>query len=165
MGTPSRVEPVYHCIYNETGLHPTCVIAGRNRHRAWLYVHAATPMILRLHPPVVRFLRDIAAELTGGPDARVVDFGVMHRWLRKDTQQSYPECLVTGRSRNVWLNVFAATPSSVKLVPQVVDFLQNALADLPAMAAQPQADRPAEIDVTSRPHATANLPYVGAHTP
>ena len=42
---------------------PTCVVAGPNRHRAWLYVHAATPTVLRLHPQVVRFLLDALREL------------------------------------------------------------------------------------------------------
>src|SRR5215207_2448764 len=115
MGTPSGVKPVYHCIYSEPGRHPTCVVAGRNRHRAWLYVHTPTPLVLRLHPPVVQFLRDVTTELSTQPGSRIVELGTVHRWLPKDTRLSYPECLVTGWTHNVWLTVFGAAPSTVKL--------------------------------------------------
>lgn len=140
MGTPSGVKPVYHCIYSEAGTHPTCVVAGRNRHRAWLYVHAPTPLVLRLHPPVVRFLLDAISELSELSGSRVVGLGVVHRLLPRDTHLSHPECLVNGRGRNVRLTVFGASPSSITLVPPVVRFLEAALAGLPATAVAPAVD-------------------------
>lgn len=143
MGTPSGVKPVYHCIYSDAGKHPTCVVAGRNRHRAWLYVHTPTPLVLRLHPPVVQFLREVTTELSTLPNSRVIELGIVHRLLRKDTKLSYPECLVTGQARDVWLTVFGSAPSSVKLVPQVVDFLHQALAALPATALPTEESSPA----------------------
>lgn len=126
--------PVYWCLLKDSVTHPTCVVAGRDRRTAWLYVHAATPMVLRLHPPVVRFLCDALAELT---QSSVVELTGVYRSLPKDTTMSYPECLVAGRNRrDVWLHVFAATPGAVKLVPAVVAFLSEALAALPATRAQ-----------------------------
>lgn len=42
---------------------PTFVVAGPTRHLVWLYAHDLTPTVLRLHPPVVRFLRTALTEL------------------------------------------------------------------------------------------------------
>jgi hypothetical protein len=107
---------------------PTCVVAGPNRHRAWLYVHAATPTVLRLHPQVVRFLLDALRELrapTGGATAC---------WrLARDTSISYPECVVIRYGDRAWLHLFAATPSAVQLAPPVVEFLVDALTELPTL--------------------------------
>ena len=107
---------------------PTCVVAGPNRHRTWLYVHTPTPLVLRLHPQVVDFLRDVLAELADGH--------TLHRSLGKDPTMSYPDCLVVGHGNRAWLHVFATTPSAVKLHPRTVDFLQEAMADLPATPAR-----------------------------
>lgn len=86
---------------------PTCVVAGPNRHRAWLYVHAATPTVLRLHPEVVRFLRAALAELATGP----ADASTACWRLRRRTDVSYPECTVIQHDAEAWLHVHAATPS------------------------------------------------------
>ena len=134
----SRTEPspVYRCIRKDSRSHPTCVVAGRDRRTAWLYVHGATPMVLRLHPPVVRFLRDVLAEVAGLPARPVVELGPLYRHLPRHSELSHPDCVVAGRSRrDTWLHVFAATPSAVRLVPRLVDFLGDALADLPATSA------------------------------
>jgi hypothetical protein len=64
---------------------PTCVVAGPNRHRAWLYVHTTTPTVLRLHPQVVRFLHDSLTEL-----ATPTDNGISCWSLPKRTDVSYP---------------------------------------------------------------------------
>jgi len=117
------VTPVYRCVLKNSGVwHPTCVVAGHDRRNCWLYVHATTPTVLRLHPPVVQFLWE-----------PVPGFGPVHWWLPRNTAASYPDCAVTGRSRrDTWLYVYAAAPSAVRLVPPLVEFLQDALIDLPA---------------------------------
>jgi len=106
---------------------PTCVVAGPNRHRAWLYVHTTTPTVLRLHPQVVRFLHDSLTEL-----ATPTDNGISCWSLPKRTDVSYPGCVVNRYNDDAWLYVHAATPSTVRLVPSVVEFLLDALAELPA---------------------------------
>jgi len=106
---------------------PTCVVAGPNRRMTWLYVHGTTPTVLRLHPPVVRFLRDALAELPEVPDESWV--------LPRDARMTYPQCVAGWRDAQLWLYVFAATPSTIPLAPRIVAFLCAALADLPATAA------------------------------
>lgn len=124
---------IYHCLYSESGSHPTCVIAGTDRYHAWLYVHDRTPMVLRLHPQVVQFLRDVIADLDAPGVPHVPGLDMMYRRLERDAAMSYPELHVSGRPRRaVWLNVYTATPSALLLVPKVVDFLRNGLAGLPA---------------------------------
>ena len=75
------------------------MISGKDRHHAWLYVHARTPMVLRLHPQVVRFLRDVIAELERPRDPNAVDFDLVYHRLERDTTISYPELRVSGRLR------------------------------------------------------------------
>lgn len=130
------MKVIYRCLYHESGSNPTCVISGKDTHHAWLYIHDRTPMVLRLHPQVVQFLRNVIAELDAPRDPCVVDLGLVYWRLERDTSISYPELLVSGRLRRaVWLNVYAATPSSLLLVPKVVDFLRDSLVDLPATPA------------------------------
>jgi hypothetical protein len=106
---------------------PTCVVAGPNRRMTWLYVHATTPTVLRLHPPVVRFLRDVLDELPKVSGKS---------WLLpRDTSLTYPQCVTGWRDTQMCLYVFAATPSTIPLAPRIVAFLREALADLPATAA------------------------------
>jgi len=127
------VTPVYRCVLKDSESHPTCVVAGHDRRNCWLYVHATTPTVLRLHPPVVQFLWEALARVAAMPDWPVPGFGPVHWWLPRNTAASYPDCAVTGRSRrDTWLYVYAAAPSAVKLVPQLVEFLQDVLVDLPA---------------------------------
>ena len=59
-----KYEPVYRILLKSSDYsNPTCVVAGQNTRESWLYVHAATPVALRLTPNVVRFLRDALAGL------------------------------------------------------------------------------------------------------
>jgi hypothetical protein len=114
----------------------------------WLYVHATTPTVLRLHPPVVRFLRDVLAELP--------EVSSKSRWvLPRNTSLTHPQCVTESRDGQLWLYVFAATPSTIPLVPRIVAFLREALADLPASSA------PAHTELSGRAAVFA-LPGAGA---
>jgi hypothetical protein len=130
MGKRSAVsKPVYRAMIRHLDSLPTCVVAGPNRRMTWLYVHATTPTVLRLHPPVVRFLCDVLAELPEMP-------GESRSWLLpRDTSLSHPQCVTYSRDAQTWLYVFAATPSTIPLAPRIVAFLREALSDLPATAA------------------------------
>jgi len=141
---------VYRAMVRDWDSLPTCVVAGPNRKMTWLYVHATTPTVLRLHPPVVRFLRDVLAELPEVSDKL--------RWvLPRDTSLTHPQCVTGGRDGQLWLYVFAATPSTIPLAPRIVAFLREALADLPASSA------PAHTELSDRA-AVFPLPGVGART-
>lgn len=112
---------------------PTCVVAGPDRHRTWLYVHAPSPTILRLHPRVVRFLLDALGDLSASTTG---DTACLR--LPKNTSVSYPECIIIRHhNEQAWLYVLAATPSAVRLAPPVVKFLMDILAELPALAGSP----------------------------
>jgi hypothetical protein len=112
------------------------VIAGQDRYHVWFNAYDRTPMVLRLHPQVVHFLRDVLAELDACWNSGVVECDVLYRRLPRDSTMSYPELLVMGRiHKAVWLNAYAATPSALLLVPPVVDLLREGLADLPATPA------------------------------
>src|SRR5215470_14175634 len=105
MGKRSMVSsPVYRALVRDWDALPTCVVAGPNRRMTWLYVHAATPTVLRLHPPVVRFLRDMLAKFPESSQRST-------SWvLPNDTKLSYPQCVTGWASGQSWLYVFAATP-------------------------------------------------------
>jgi hypothetical protein len=107
-----------------------------------LYVHGSTPTVLRLHPPVVRFLRDVLAALPDIPDR---DRSMSSWLLPRDTGLSYPQLVTGWRDPHAWLYVFVATPSTVPLAPRIVAFLREALADLPATAT------PARTEVSGQP--------------
>lgn len=120
--------PVYRAMMRDADNLPACVVAGPNPRTTWLYVHTTTPTVLRLHPPVVRFLRDVLAELPEAPDKS-------RSWLLpRDISLSNPQCVTYWRDAQTWLYVFAATPSAIPLAPRIVAFLRDALADLPATA-------------------------------
>jgi hypothetical protein len=139
MSTRSTVEalPVYRVMLRSHS-NPTVVIAGPNRRTAWLYVHTPTPIVLRLHPPVVQFLLDTLRELAEVSDYTTSEPPVLHRSLRRDARMSYPECLIAGRDRDdAWLHIYAATPGAVRLTAPVIEFLLEALAILPAYAPAP----------------------------
>jgi len=124
--------PVYRLML-KTYSNPTCVVAGPNHRTAWLYVHTPTPIVLRLHPPVVEFLLGALSELTERPDDPATETAALYRSLRRNTAMSYPECVIAGRDRNdAWLHVHAASPAAVRLTAPVVEFLLDALAGLPA---------------------------------
>lgn len=72
----AKANPVYSILLKGPNYaNPTCVVAGRNPRESWLYVHAATPVALKLTPPVVRFLLDALADLPASANAtgRVLD--------------------------------------------------------------------------------------------
>lgn len=63
-------RPVYRILLKDSQyLNPTCVVAGRNPRESWLYVHAATPVALKLTPAVVHFLQAALADLPASADA------------------------------------------------------------------------------------------------
>lgn len=122
-------KQVYRAMTRHLDSLPTCVVAGPNHRLTWLYVHATTPTVLRLHPPVVRFLRDVLAELPEVP-------GESRSWLLpRNSKLSHPQCVTYWSDAHTWLYVFTATPSAIPLAPRIVAFLREALADLPATAA------------------------------
>lgn len=93
-------------------------------------------MVLRLHPLVVQFLRDVIAELDAPRTQHVVGLDMVYWRLEPDTLMSYPELRVSGRPRRaVWLNVHTVPPSALLLAPKVVDFLRTGLAGLPVTPA------------------------------
>ena len=122
--------PVYRLLLKDFDGFPTVVIAGPNRRRTWLYVHGPTPTVLRLHWPVVRFLRDALGELGTWLDRSEAERGALVCGL--PWHETYPECVLIASGRRAWLHVFSATPSVVRLHRRAVRFLQEALADLPA---------------------------------
>lgn len=123
--------PLYRVLLKDSDCFPTCVVAGPDRRRAWLYVHAATPTVLRLHPPVVDFLLRTLTEWDGAE--------AVVRSLPADSSVSYPGCIVVGRDGRAWLYVMSATPSVMPLFPRLVSFLREVLAELPTV---PEASRP-----------------------
>ena len=67
---PGTESPVYRILLKGADYsNPTCVVAGVSVRRSWLYVHASTPVALKLTPPVVRFLLDALADLPSAPAA------------------------------------------------------------------------------------------------
>lgn len=106
---PVVSEPVYWATIRDFDCLPTCVVAGPNRRMTWLYVHATTPTVLRLHPPVVRFLHDVLAQLPSKSSRS-------RSWvLPRDTGLSHPQCVTGFGDGQPWLYVFAATPSTIPL--------------------------------------------------
>ena len=128
MGRRTRVSnPLCRIMPKHHDSHPTCMIIGPNRHTTWLTVHAPTPTLLRLHPPVVGFLHEALTQIVTTADPSLT------LTLAKDTQLYFPACVVTGcRDGEAWLYVCAATPSAVRLHRRLIQFLREALADLPA---------------------------------
>lgn len=126
--TRDRVSPVYWAMVKNWESLPTCVVAGPNPHRAWLYVHNPTPTVLRLHSEVIVFLLNALRNVAHGS----IDECAVWR-LPKDTRLSYPECLVVRDGDLAWLQVMAATPTAVHLAPRIVDFLNEVLARLPVI--------------------------------
>jgi hypothetical protein len=102
-----------------------------------------------LHPPVVRFLCDVLAEL---PEVSSESTSWV---LPRDTSLTHPQCVTGWRNNQLWLYVFAATPSTIPLAPRIVAFLREALADLPA------SSTPAHIELSGRA-AVFPLPVSGA---
>ena len=63
-GEPAQVGPVcWELPAGHNYAYARCVVAGRTRAEAALYVHSCTPTILALTPAVTAFLRETLAEL------------------------------------------------------------------------------------------------------
>lgn len=130
---PIQDGPVYRImVRNSRSVPATWVVSGPSHRRVWLYVHSAVPVQVRLRRPVVAFLSHVAAELAAEPT------GVrgLRAWtIRPASNWDYPPLVVQeqefGPAR---LHVFARVPSVVALVPPVVSFLGEALADLPSIS-------------------------------
>jgi len=122
MARRAAAGPVYRAVLKDSVTHPTCVVAGQDRHHAWLYGHATTPMVLRLHPPVVTFLRATLAELHQLSTTLVAEIVPFCRSLARDVKLSYPDCVVIGpeSSRGLVACVRPRTSNVVKLVPDLV---------------------------------------------
>ncbi|MGH8572655.1 MAG: hypothetical protein ACREX8_08775 [Gammaproteobacteria bacterium] len=133
-GDQSAISPCpgyYRLLVNDRNGLPTTVIAGPDRRRAWLYVHARTPTVLRLHPPVVRFLRDALTDLNNWLEPSTTERGTLTWILSRRDYYNYPDCILTARDGQAWLNVLAATPSTVQLHRPLMNFLRATLAQLP----------------------------------
>jgi hypothetical protein len=134
---PVGQAPVYHAsVKDDEGL-PTVVVAGPARDRVWLYVHATT--VLRLHRPVVRFLFDTLHAVNDWFDRPQRERDGLAWTLPWDVL--YPECVLIATHRRAWMHVFAASPSVVRLNKRTVQFLQYAVAELPAAATGSEAHR------------------------
>jgi len=127
---PAERESVYRASLKDDWGFPTVVVAGptRKRGRMWLYVHDVTPTVLRLHPPVVRFLLDSLTELGDWFERpRNKRPAVVWTLPRSD---DHPECVLVASGQRARLHVFAASPSMVRINERIVAFLLDALADL-----------------------------------
>jgi hypothetical protein len=141
MGKRSEVtDPVCRILPKDVDGLATFAIYGPNRRMTWLAVHALTPTVVRLWPQVVRFLSDALDELAD-PSNRSL-------WWQLPRHDEYPEYVVIKTpGGDPWLYVFAASPNAVRLTPDRVAFLRQALADLPAIS-------PAHADRHGRPTVT-----------
>ena len=125
-------RPVYRVSLKDWEGFPTVVVAGPHRERVWLYGHGpSTPTVLRLHRPVVRFLVDALADVAGWFDQPPDDRGTVV-WTLPRGGVDYPECVVLASYRRAWLHVYAMAPSMLRLNERIVEFLREAVADLPA---------------------------------
>jgi len=106
----------------------TFAVYGPNRDLVWLSVHAVTPTVVRLWPLVVRFLRDTLDDLADPSNPTLL-------W-RLPAAAVHPEYVVIRvPAGDPWLYIFAASPNAISLTPDRITFLQDALAELPTMAA------------------------------
>jgi hypothetical protein len=107
----------------------TFAVYGPNQDMVWLAVHAVTPTVVRLWPLVVRFLRDTLDELTDPSNTTVM-------W-RLPPATVHPEyVIIRVPDGDPWLYLFAASPNAIRLTKDRLAFLQEALAELPTMAAE-----------------------------
>jgi hypothetical protein len=130
MGKRSQVtNPVCRVMTKDIDGLATFAVYGPNRNLVWLAVHTITPTVVRLWPLVVRFLRDTLDELADPSNPTLL-------W-RLPTDTLHPEYLVIRTpDGDPWLHIFAASPNAIRLTPDRIAFLQDALAELPTMAAE-----------------------------
>lgn len=128
--------PVYRVSLKDYRGFPTFVVAGPDRHRVWLYVHDLTPTVLRLHPPVVRFLLAALTELAGWFEQPVAQRAPVVWTLPRE--DDFPECVLVASHQRAWMHVFAARPSVVRFNPGIVTFLlDEGLLGLPTWRRDP----------------------------
>jgi len=130
MGKRSQVaNPICRVMTKDIDGVATFAVYGPNRRLVWLSVHSVTPTVVRLWPEVVRFLRDTLDDL-----ADPSNVSMLWRLPWADIHPEYVVIRVPDGSP--WLHVFAASPNAIQLTPDRMTFLREALADLPAMAAE-----------------------------
>lgn len=129
MSTRSPAQrPICQVMTRGTDGTATFAVYGPNRNMVWLSVHAVTPTVVRLWPLVVRFLRDTLDELTD-------PFSTTIMW-QLPAATAHPEYIVIRvPDDDPWLYLFAASPNAIRLTEDRQAFLRDALANLPAMAA------------------------------
>jgi hypothetical protein len=128
---PAFRGPVYEISLKDWEGFPTVVVAGPDREHLWLYVHESTPTMLRLHRWIVRFLLDALRDVNTWLDQPENQRSALVWTLPREPTLS-PECVLIATNRRVWMHVFAANPSVVRLNERTVEFLLYALVNLPA---------------------------------
>lgn len=123
-----KAGPVYRVLLrNSSSVVHTCVVAGPHRRMVWLYGHGVSPMVLRLVPEVVGFLRGVLADMER-------DRGAARHWsLPTGRVNRHPALVVSDDRERVVLHVLAQSPSTLDLTAPVVTFLADVLAELPAV--------------------------------
>lgn len=130
MGKRSQItDPICHVMTRDIDGLATFAVYGPNRKLVWLSVHALTPTVVRLWPLVVRFLLDTLDELTDRSNTTVT-------WRLPKTSINPEYVVIRVPVGDPWLYIFAASPNAIRLNPKRIAFLQEALANLPAMAAE-----------------------------
>lgn len=121
-------SPVYRVLLrNSSSVVSTIVVAGPHRRMVWLYGHGVSPMVLRLGPEVVGFLRGVFEDLRR-------ERGTARHWsLAAGRANRHPGCVVTDDGERVALHVLAQSPSTLDLTEPVVAFLADVLGELPAV--------------------------------
>ena len=123
--------PIYRILVRDSHAIPhTWVVSGPSRRQTWLYVHSAVPVQGRLRRPVVAYLRHVAAGLPG----ELIGVRGLQPWtIQPASNWAYPPLVAQEQDYGpARLHVFARVPAVVALVPSVLAFLTDALADLPA---------------------------------
>lgn len=126
---PAFRGPMYEVSLKDVEGYPTVVVAGPDREHVWLYAHDSTPTVLRLRRSVVRFLLDALSEVNTWFDQPERQRRELAWTLPRQTLSA--ECVLIATGRRAWLQVFAASPSVVRLNERTVQFLLYVLADLP----------------------------------
>jgi hypothetical protein len=121
-------DSICRVMTRDTDGQSTFAVYGPNRDLVWLSVHAVTPTVVRLWPLVVRFLRDTLDDLADPSNPTL---------LWRLPAAVHPEYLVIRvPAGDPWLYIFAASPNAISLTPDRITFLQDALSELPTMAAE-----------------------------
>lgn len=130
MGKRSQVtDPICRVMTRDADGVATFAIYGPNRRMVWLSVHSTTPTVVRLWPYVVRFLRDALDELADPSSATLM-------WRLPWSTQNPEYVLLRVPDGHPWMHVFAASPNALRLTPDRIAFLRDALSDLPATSSE-----------------------------